>query len=97
MKGELVVEKYYVATLNAVNLFGSARCRQLIEIFGSAEKVWHAEIPELEKVNLKSPLIESLLNFRQEHPDAVEQLIDFCESKNVKLCSFYNMCAIPRD
>ncbi len=84
------MEKYYIATLNAVNLFGSARCRQLIETFGSAEKVWRAEIPELEEAKLKSNLIDSLINFRQEHPDAVEQLIDFCESKNVKLCSFYD-------
>ncbi len=84
------MEKFYVATLNAVNLLGSARVRRLIEIFGSAENIWRAEDSAIKNTNIPTDAVDSFLNFRHEHPDAVEQLIEFCTDKKIKLCSFYD-------
>ena len=84
------MEKFYVATLNAINFLGNARVRRLIEIFGSAEKVWRAEDSAIQNANIPADAVDSFLNFRQEHPDAVEQLLEFCTDKKIKLCSYYD-------
>lgn len=84
------MEKYYIATLNAVSKIGSKTVARLLEFFGTAENVWRAELPELIKAKLNPSMAESLVEFRSKYPDAVEKLIEFCNVKKVKICTIYD-------
>ena len=64
--------------------------QKLLEVFGSAENVWRAELPELIKAKLNPRAAENLVEFRTKYPDAVEKLIEFCNVKKVKLCTFFD-------
>ena len=83
------MEKYYIATLNAVNKVGHKSVKKLVEVFGSAENVWKADLTELLKAGINKGAAENLVEFRSQHPDAVEKLIEFCNVKKVKLCTFF--------
>ncbi len=84
------MEKYYLATLNAVNLIGSKTTQKLVEIFGSAENVWRAELPQLQQTAFNPKIINNLTEFRSKYPDAVEKLVEFCKIKQVKICTLYD-------
>lgn len=84
------MERYYIATLNAVSKVGHQSVKKLIENFGSAENVWHAELQELLNSKLNQRAAENLVEFRKKFPDAVEKLIEFCKVKNVEICTFYD-------
>lgn len=84
------MERYYIATLNAVNLIGSKTALKLIEIFGSAENVWKAKLPQFQDAGISSKIIDSFIEFRSKYPDAVEKLVEFCNVKKVKLCTFFD-------
>ena len=84
------MERYYIATLNAVSKVGHQSVKKLVENFGSAENVWRAELPELIKAKINIQAAENLVEFRKKFPDAVEKLIEFCKVKNVKICTFYD-------
>lgn len=84
------MERYYIATLNAVSKVGHQSVKKLIENFGSAENVWRAELQELLNSKLNQRAAENLVEFRKKFPDAVEKLIEFCKVKNVKICTFYD-------
>ena len=81
------MEKYYIAAINAANLMGSQRCRRLINFFGSAKAAWAAEPGEIEKSGVPPVALESFFAFRQKNPDAPEKLMEFCDAKEVSLCS----------
>lgn len=81
------MEKYYIAVLSATDNLGNQSIKHLINFFGSAEAAWHAERVDLEKSKLRSRAVDSLIKFRQENPEAVEKLIDFCDEKNIGVCS----------
>ena len=84
------MEKYYIATLNAISKIGNKATKELIKIFGSAENVWHAKLPEFANAGINAKALDNFLNFRAEHPDAVEKLIEFCSVKKVKICTFFD-------
>ena len=84
------MEKYYVAAINAVNLLGAQRTRQLVEFFEGAEKAWNAELEQLQKSGLTANALESFVEFRHKNPDAPEKLAEFCASRKFKLCSFFD-------
>ena len=84
------MERYYIATLHAISTIGHQTVRKLVEFFGSAENVWRAELPQLQQAGLKPQGIENLTEFRSKYPDAVEKLIQFCEVKKVKICTYYD-------
>ena len=84
------MEKYYIATLKSVGGIGNKTARQLINFFGSAENVWHADSAQLQKAGLTSKIIKKFIDFRRNFPDAVEKLFKFCELNKVKMCSFYS-------
>lgn len=84
------MERYYIATLHAINLIGHQSVRKLVEIFGSAENVWRSEISQLKESNFNPKMIENLIEFRSKFPDAVEKLVKFCEVKKVKICTYYD-------
>lgn len=84
------MEKYYVAAINAVNTIGSRRILKLIEVFGNAKAAWQAEKGELEKVGLPANSLESFLNFRLLHPNAPENLAEFCAVKKINICSIFD-------
>ena len=81
------MERYYLATLNAVSLIGSKTLQKLVEKFGSAENIWRAEISQLASAGFNQKIIDNLTDFRSKHPDAVEKLVEFCYKKNVKICT----------
>ncbi len=84
------MERYYIATLHAISLIGHKTVRKLIEIFGSAENVWKADLAQFQQAGLNQKIIDKLTKFRSEYPDAVEKLIKFCEVKKVKICTYYD-------
>ena len=84
------MERYYIATLNAVSKIGHQSVKKLLETFSTAENVWRAELPELIKAKLNPRAAENLVEFRTKYPDAVEKLIEFCKVKKVKICTIYD-------
>ena len=84
------MEKYYIATLNAISKIGNKATKELIKIFGSAENVWRAKLPEFKDAGINAKALDNFINFRSEHPDAVEKLIEFCSVKKVKICTFFD-------
>lgn len=84
------MERYYIATLNAISLIGPKSVKKLLEKFGSAENVWRADSSQIQDTKLNSKIIYNLIEFRRQHPDAVEKLVKFCEVKKVKICTFYD-------
>lgn len=84
------MERYYIATLNAVNQVGHQSVKKLVELFGSAENVWRAELSELLNCGINQRAAENLIEFRSKYPDAVEKLVEFCKVKKVKICTFYD-------
>lgn len=84
------VEKYYVATIGAAKYLGSVRVQQLINFFGDAQSVWTAKSGEIEKAGLPQKALESFLDFRANNPDAPAKLIEYCDKKNIGLCSIYD-------
>lgn len=84
------LEKYYVAAICGAPNLGSARVKKLVEKFGDAQSVWTAESGEIEKSGLQQKALESFLDFRANNPDAPAKLIDYCNKKNIKLCSIYD-------
>ena len=84
------MEKYYIATLSAVNRIGHQSVKKLIKVFGSAENVWRADLSELITFGINQKAAENLIEFRSQHPDAVEKLVTFCNLKKVKICTFYD-------
>lgn len=84
------LEKYYVAVISAAKNLGSVRVQKLIKFFGSAKAVWEAEIGELEMSGLPKSALNSFLEFRAKNPDALAKLIDYCDEKNIGLCSFFD-------
>lgn len=84
------MERYYIATLSAVNRIGHQSVKKLVEVFGSAENVWRADLSELVNAGINQKAAENLAEFRSQHPDAVEKLIEFCNVKKVKICTIYD-------
>ena len=84
------MERYYIATLSAVNRIGHQSVKKLVEVFGSAENVWRADLQDLINSGINKNAAENLVEFRQKHPDAVEKLVTFCNVKKVKICTFYD-------
>lgn len=83
-------EKYYVAALYGTPHLGSVRIRKLIKIFGNAQSVWSAEIGDIEEAGLPKNALQSFMEFRAKNPDAPEKLIDYCDEKNIGLCSIFD-------
>lgn len=84
------MERYYIATLNAINLIGSKTAMKLIEIFGSAKDIWRAKLSQLQEAGLNPKIIDNLTEFRSKYPDAVEKLVEFCNVKKVKICTLFD-------
>ncbi len=81
------MEKYYIAVISAAKGLGSARIRNLIKHFGTAQTVWTAEQGDIEQAGLPKDALKSFLEFRQRNPHAVEKLIAYCAEEKIKLCS----------
>ena len=84
---DLEMENYYIASVMLTESIGCMRAKQLLDHFGSGEATWKAGIEELEATNLYPSILNSLINFRQSHPNCPEQLAEFCYNKKIKICS----------
>ena len=82
------MDKYFVASIAAAKDLGNKRLRRLLEVFGNGQAIWHAEAVDLKQAGLPKKARESLLDWRQTHPDAPEQLADYCQRNGFGLCSF---------
>ena len=82
------MEKYFIAAISAVNQIGSKTFQQLLNFFGTAEKVWSATLEDFQDCGLQKKPLESFLQFRAEHPNAPENLMNYCAAKKINLCSF---------
>ena len=82
------MDKYFVASIAAAKELGNRRIQHLLEIFGSGQAIWTATNAELNRAGLPRNAFESLIEFRQTHPDAPAQLADYCQRNGFGLCSF---------
>ena len=81
------MEKYYIAALCTVNQLGVKRVQALIRKFGSAKNVWNMSNEDLKISGLPTSVFEALINLKIKNPDCPEKIMEFCESKDVGLCS----------
>lgn len=82
------MDKYFVASIAAAKDVGNKRIQHLLEIFGNGQAIWSATNADLKQAGLPKNAFESLIEFRQNHPDAPEQLADYCQRNGFGLCSF---------
>ena len=82
------MDKYFVASIAAAKELGNKRIQHLLEVFGNGRAIWTADIADLKQSGLPRKALESLLEFRQTHPDAPELLADYCQRNGFGLCSF---------
>ena len=72
------MEKYYMAAIG----------KKLVEFCGSAKAGWSANIDELIHAGIQSNPLEAFIAFRGKHPNAPENLFNYCERHEFSLCSF---------
>ena len=82
------MDKYFVASIAAAKDVGNKRIRHLLEIFGNGQTIWSADVADLKQAGLPKNAFESLVTWRQNHPDVPEQLADYCQRNGFGLCSF---------
>ena len=82
------MEKYFIAAISAANQIGSKTFQQLLNFFGTAEKIWLATPEDFQNCGLKKNATDSFFQFRAEHPNAPEKLQNYCAVKKINLCSF---------
>ena len=82
------MENYYVASICLAEQIGCMRAKQLIEHFGSAQRVWETERLELESEKFPDRIIDSLFKLKQAHPNCPEEIFDYCNEKGIRVCSY---------
>lgn len=80
------MEKYYMAAMGGAEGLGNKSIDYLVQAFGSAKAAWFAETSELINSGVRKNSIAALITFRQQHPDAPEKLIGYCERQKINLC-----------
>ena len=83
------MEEYYLMWLNRVDGFGFKRVNQLLEHFGSAEALWHAEPAEIRAFRgLSEKMAELLISSRDE--DQLNDWIIELEEKEIEFYSYWH-------
>ena len=49
-----------------------------------------ADIQQLQQAGVSQKIVDNLIDFRNEFPDAAEKLFDFCNGRKIKICTFYD-------
>lgn len=80
------MENFYLASVMVTEGIGNVTMKNLMEHFGSGEAIWKAAREEFESLEIRSSLVDALINFRSSHPDCPEQIAEFCEKKKIKIC-----------
>lgn len=84
------MEKYYMAALGGAEGIGNKSIALLVKFFGSAKAAWSADVAELMKSGVRKNALESLIAFRNKHPDAPENLVGYCDRQKINLCSIFD-------
>lgn len=84
------MDRYYIAVLNSISRIGSKTTKKLVEIFGSAENVWKADFSQFQNIAINQTALNNFFELRRKNPDAVEKLVDFCNCKKIKICTFFD-------
>ena len=83
------MEEYYLMWLNRVDGFGFKSVNQLLEHFGSAEALWHAEPAEIRAFRgLSEKMAELLISSRDE--DQLNDWIIELEEKEIEFYSYWH-------
>ena len=82
------MEKYYMAAMGGAEGFGNRSIKKLVEFCGSAKAGWSADIDELIHAGIQPKPLEAFIAFRGKHPNAPENLFNYCERHKFNLCSF---------
>lgn len=83
------MEEYYLMWLNRVDGFGFKRVNHLLEHFGSAEALWHAEPAEIRAVRgLSEKMADLLITSRDE--DQLNDWIIELEEKEIEFYSYWH-------
>lgn len=85
------MEKYYMAAMGGAEGFGNRSIALLVKYFGSAQAAWSADVADLAKAGVRKNALESLITFRNAHPDAPDKLVSYCERQKIKLCSIFDL------
>ena len=84
------MEKYYMAAMGGAEGLGNKSIAHLVKAFGNAKTAWAASVEELFNSGVRKNAIEAFINFRQQHPDAPENLVSYCERQKIKLCCIFD-------
>ena len=82
------MEKFFIAALCQVKFFGFVRIQKLLNCFGNAQSAWFADGNKIKNIGLPDFAVQSFLDFRNKNPNTPTDLMDYCNKKNVGLCSF---------
>lgn len=81
------MQKYYIAAICSAKNLGYARLQKLLNFFEDAESAWKADNAELQQAGLPDNALKSFLEFRLKNPNAPTQLMEYCQKKNIGVCS----------
>lgn len=82
------MENFYLGVLQGCSQMGGATIRRLVQYFGSAANVWHAEAGEIRQAGLMRPDVwEEFILARQKNPSWPQELAEICTGRHIELVS----------
>ena len=81
------MEKYYMAAMGGADGLGNKSIALLVKFFGSAKAAWSADVADLLNSGVRKNALGAFITFRSEHPDAPENLMNYCGRQKINLCS----------
>lgn len=78
-----------MAAMGGAEGLGNKSISILVKYFGSAKAAWSAEVVDLFKSGVRKNSLEAFIDFRSKHPDAPENLANFCDRQKIGLCSIF--------
>ncbi len=82
------MEKFFLAALARAGGVGSRQIRKLLEVFGTAERIWSLSREELHSSGeISASVAEAVEAYRKESPNAPEELRENCEKKGIRTVS----------
>ena len=76
-----------MAAMGGASGVGNKTIARLVEVFGSAEAAWSADVVDIIQSGINRKSLEAFVTFRRAHPDAPENLVGYCQRQKIGLCS----------
>lgn len=75
-----------MAAIGGAEGLGNKSIELLVNFFGSAKAAWSADTSELFETSVRKNALEAFIEFRIKHPDAPENLLNYCDRQKINLC-----------